>query len=309
MGVTGNMVKQRTIREAVTAIGIGLHKGSKVAMTLRPAAVNTGIVFRRVDLSPHVDIPANAKNVQDTMLCTCISGPDGHTISTVEHLVSALAGLGIDNLIVEVDANELPIMDGSASPFVFLLQSAGIEEQAAFKRFIRVKKPIRVEDGEKWAEFLPYDGFRVDFQIDFEHPVIKRSRQHLVMDFSTESYVEQVSRARTFGFMKDLEFMHKNNLALGGSMENAVALDEFRVLNPEGLRCEDEFLKHKVLDAIGDIYLGGYSIIGELKAYKSGHGLNNKLLCAMLENKDAWEFVSYEQDRQVPIEFGALANA
>lgn len=303
------MAKQRTIKQAITATGIGLHKGSKVTMTLRPATANTGIVFRRVDLTPYVDIKAEATAVQDTMLCTCINGPDGHTISTVEHLVSALAGLGIDNIIVEVDANEIPIMDGSASPFIFLLQSAGIEEQNSPKKFIRIKQKIRVEDGDKWAEFIPHHGFRVDFKIDFQHPIIKRSCQHLTMDFSTESYVEQVSRARTFGFMKDLEFMHANNLALGGSMENAIALDDFRVLNPEGLRFDDEFLKHKILDAIGDIYLGGHSIIGELKAYKSGHGLNNKLLRALLENENAWEFVSYEQDRGVPIEFGVLSHA
>ncbi len=303
------MIQQRTIKQPVTVTGIGLHKGSKVTMTLRPAPVNTGIVFRRMDLVPHADIPARADAVQDTMLCTCVTSPDGHSISTVEHLVSALAGLGVDNIIVEVDANEIPIMDGSASPFVFLLQSVGFEQQQAKKQFIRITKPIRIEDGDKWAEFLPFDGFRVDFEIDFEHPAIKRTNQHMVMDFSTQSYVEQVSRARTFGFMKDLEYMHANNLALGGSMENAVALDDYKVLNPEGLRSEDEFLKHKILDAVGDLYLGGYSIIGEFKAYKAGHGVNNQLLRALMNTTDAWEFVSFDSDTVSPIEFGSTAFA
>ncbi|MBC3765304.1 UDP-3-O-acyl-N-acetylglucosamine deacetylase [Neptunicella marina] len=296
------MIKQRTIKQSVQATGIGLHKGDKVTMTLRPAPANTGIVFRRTDLEPYADISANAELVGDTMLCTCLTNAEGVSISTVEHLSSALAGLGIDNIIVEVNANELPIMDGSASPFIFLLQSAGIEEQAVAKKFIRVTKSIRVEDGDKWAEFVPYDGFKVDFRIDFEHPVISQTRQHMVMDFDTESYVDQVSRARTFGFMRDLEYMHAHNLALGGSMENAVALDEYRVLNQEGLRYDDEFLKHKILDAVGDLYLCGHSIIGEFRAYKSGHGLNNKLLRAMLAQESCWEFVSYEHEKP-PINF------
>lgn len=304
------MIKQRTIKDSVKETGIGLHKGDKVTMTLRPAPANTGIVFRRIDLEPHADIPARANAVGDTMLCTCVTNDDGVSISTVEHLSSALAGLGIDNIIVEVDSNELPIMDGSASPFIFLLQSAGIEELNADKKFIRVKQKIRVEEGDKWAELLPCDGFKVDFQIDFDHPAINQTRQHMLMDFSTESYIDQVSRARTFGFMKDLEFMNANNLALGGSMENAVALDEYRVLNPEGLRYDDEFLKHKILDAVGDLYLCGHSILGELKAYKSGHGLNNKLLNALLSNQQAWEFISFDQAEQAPIQFvdPVLAN-
>jgi UDP-3-O-[3-hydroxymyristoyl] N-acetylglucosamine deacetylase len=304
------MIKQRTIKQSVQETGIGLHKGDKVTMTLRPAPANTGIVFRRVDLEPYADIPARANAVGDTMLCTCISNEQGATISTVEHLASALAGLGIDNIIVEVDSNELPIMDGSASPFIFLLQSAGIEELNAAKRFIKVTKPIRVKDGDKWAELRPYDGFRVDFRIDFDHPVISQTRQHMVLDFDSSSYVNEVSRARTFGFMKDIEYMHSHNLALGGSMENAVALDEYRVLNPEGLRYSDEFLKHKILDAIGDLYLAGHSIIGELVAYKTGHGLNNKLLNALLNDKKAWEFVSYDSPEEMPIQFASpiLAN-
>lgn len=297
------MIKQRTIKQAVSVTGIGLHKGEKVSMTLRPAPADTGVIFRRIDLVPYADIPAKADAVGDTMLCTCVSNDKGDTISTVEHLSSALAGLGIDNIIVEVDSNELPIMDGSASPFIFLLQSAGVEELPAAKRFIRIKKAVRVEDGDKWAEFHPYDGFRVDFQIDFDHPVISQTRQHMVLDFDTSSYVDEVSRARTFGFMKELEFMHANNLALGGSMENAVALDEYRVLNHEGLRYDDEFLKHKILDAVGDLYLGGHAIIGELKAYKSGHGLNNKLLNALLAQENAWEYVTYGEEEKAPISF------
>jgi UDP-3-O-[3-hydroxymyristoyl] N-acetylglucosamine deacetylase len=297
------MIKQRTIKQAVQETGIGLHKGEKVTMTLRPAPANTGIVFRRVDLDPCVDIPAKANAVGDTMLCTCLSNSDGVSIHTVEHLASALAGLGIDNIVIEVDSHELPIMDGSASPFIFLLQSAGIEELNAPKQFIRVKKPIRVEDGDKWAELVPFDGFKVDFRIDFDHPVISQTRQHMVMDFDSASYVNEVSRARTFGFMRDLEYMNAHNLALGGSMENAVALDDFRVLNPEGLRYDDEFLKHKILDAVGDLYLCGHSIIGALNAFKTGHGLNNKLLNAMLADRTSWEFVTYESNDEVPIRF------
>ncbi|UAA38084.1 UDP-3-O-acyl-N-acetylglucosamine deacetylase [Paraneptunicella aestuarii] len=301
------MIRQRTIKQSVSVTGIGLHKGDKVQMTLRPAPANTGIVFRRIDLVPHADIPAQADLVGDTMLCTCLSNENGDSISTVEHLSSALAGLGIDNIIVEVDSNELPIMDGSASPFIFLLQSAGIEELNASKKFIKIKRKVRVEDGDKWAEFHPYEGFRIDFQIDFDHPVISQSRQHMVLDFSSDSYIDEVSRARTFGFLRDLEFMHANNLALGGSMENAVALDEFRVLNQEGLRYSDEFVKHKILDAVGDLYLAGHSIIGELKAFKSGHGLNNKLLNQLLQDKQSWEFVSFDETESSPIQFGLPA--
>ena len=299
------MIRQRTIKQSVQETGIGLHKGEKVTMTLRPAPANTGIVFRRIDLDPFVDIPARANAVGNTMLCTCVNNEDGVSIHTVEHLASALAGLGIDNIIVEVDSNELPIMDGSASPFVFLLQTAGIEELNAPKRFIRITKTVRVEDGDKWAELRPYDGFRVDFRIDFDHPVISQTNQHMVMDFDSNSYVDEVSRARTFGFMRDLEYMNANNLALGGSMENAVALDDFRILNPEGLRYDDEFLKHKVLDAVGDLYMGGHSIIGELAAFKTGHGLNNKLLNAVLEQQDCWEYVTYENQEEMPIRSAA----
>lgn len=303
------MIKQRTIRQSVQATGIGLHKGDKVTMTLRPAPANTGIVFRRIDIEPYADIPALANAVGDTMLCTCVTNADGVSISTVEHLSSALAGLGVDNIIVEVDSNELPIMDGSASPFIFLLQSAGIEELNAPKRFIRVKKTIRVEEDDKWAEFHPHEGFRMDFKIDFDHPAIRQTKQHVVVDFNSDSYIDEISRARTFGFMKDLEFMHAHDLALGASMENAVALDEYRVLNQEGLRYADEFVKHKILDAVGDLYLCGHSILGELKSYKSGHGLNNKLLCAVLSDVEAWEYTSFEDEEAMPINFGELVLA
>jgi len=297
------MLRQRTIKSAVTETGIGLHKGRKVRMTLRPAPADTGIVFRRIDVTPATDIMANAKAVADTPLCTCITNEDGYAIHTVEHLASALSGLGIDNIIVEVDANELPILDGSASPFIFLLQSAGIEELDKPKKFIKVNRTVRVEDGDKWAEFRPFDGFKVDFEIDFVHPAIAQSRQHCVLDFSKDSYVDQVSRARTFGFMRDLETMNSMNLALGGSMDNAVALDDFRVLNPEGLRYQDEFLKHKILDAVGDLFLGGHNLIGELAAYKTGHGLNNKLLNAILDSTDAWEYVEFESEESLPIKY------
>lgn len=297
------MLKQRTLKTSITETGIGLHKGRKVTMTLKPAPVDTGVVFRRIDVNPPADIHANARDVGDTMLCTCITNADGHSIHTVEHLASALSGLGIDNIIVEVDSHELPILDGSASPFIFLLQSAGIVEQSKPKKFIKVTKTIRVEDGDKWAEFRPFDGFKVDFSIDFDHPAIAQTRQHCVLDFSKDSYVDEVSRARTFGFMKDLELMNSMNLALGGSMDNAVALDEFRVLNAEGLRYSDEFLKHKILDAIGDLFLGGHNLIGELVAYKTGHGLNNKLLNAILDDTSAWEYVEFDSEDSMPIKY------
>ena len=297
------MLKQRTLKTSITETGIGLHKGRKVTMSLRPALADTGIVFRRMDINPPAEIHANAKDVGDTMLCTCITNSDGYSIHTVEHLASALSGLGIDNIIVEVDGHELPILDGSASPFIFLLQSAGIVELDKPKKFIKLTKTVRVEDGDKWAEFRPYNGFKVDFAIDFAHPAISQTRQHCVLDFSKDSYIDEVSRARTFGFMRDLETMNSMNLALGGSMDNAVALDEFRVLNPEGLRYRDEFLKHKILDAVGDLFLGGHNLIGELVAYKTGHGLNNKLLNAIIQDTSAWEFVEFESEDSLPIKY------
>ncbi|WP_354623707.1 UDP-3-O-acyl-N-acetylglucosamine deacetylase [Psychromonas sp. MME2] len=292
------MIKQRTLKKSVKSTGIGLHSGNKVTIELHPAPANTGIVYRRIDLNPVVTFKAHARAVQETLLCTCLVNEQGEKISTVEHLSAALAGLGIDNIIIDVDAPEIPIMDGSASPFIFLLQSAGIEELNAAKKFIRIKKTVRVEDEKegKWAELQPSaSGFSLDFKIDFDHPVFEGQNQHIEMDFSGDLFVKEISRARTFGFMKGVEQLQANNLALGASLDNAIGLDEFRVLNPEGLRYEDEFVKHKVLDAIGDLYLSGYTILGHLKAYKTGHALNNQLLCAMLEDQEAWEMVTFEE--------------
>lgn len=298
------MIKQRTIKQPIATTGVGLHKGNKVQLTLRPAPVNTGLVFRRVDLNPAVDIPANAEFVRDTRMCTCLINDDNVRVSTVEHLLAALAAMGIDNLIIEVDSHEIPIMDGSSHPFIYLLQSAGIEEQKAAKKLIKIKQPVRVEEGDKWAELLPHDGFRIDFAIDFDHPAIANTGQQLSINFSSNNFVKEISRARTFGFMKDIEMLRANNLALGGSFDNAVVLDEFRILNTEGLRYDDEFVKHKVLDAIGDLYMGGHTILGHLRAFKSGHALNNQLLRAVLQQQEAWEFVTFEDDAEVaPIVF------
>jgi len=303
------MIYQRTVKEMVKTIGVGLHSGNKVTLVVKPAAVNTGIVLVRTDLSPAVEIPAVADQVRETTMCTALVNDDGVRISTIEHLFAALAGLGIDNAIIEVDAPEIPIMDGSASPFVFLLQSVGITEQAAPKKYIKITKPIRVEDGDKWAELKPFKGFRVDFTIDFEHPEIARSQQHMVMDFSSSAFVKDISRARTFGFMRDIEYLRANNLALGGSMENAVVLDEYKVLNPDGLRYEDEFVKHKILDAFGDLYVAGHALVGEFKAYKTGHALNNQLVRAMLAQQDAWEIVSFDKEADVPVSFSVPTGA
>ncbi|AVJ55135.1 UDP-3-O-[3-hydroxymyristoyl] N-acetylglucosamine deacetylase [Idiomarina sp. OT37-5b] len=305
------MVKQRTLKQAISTTGVGLHKGNKVNLTLRPAPANTGLIFRRVDLDPVVDIPARADWVRDTQLCTCLINEQDVRVSTVEHLLAALAGVGIDNCIIEVDSHEIPIMDGSSHPFVYLLQSAGIEEQSVAKKFIRIKAPIRVEEEDgKWAELLPHDGFRIDFAIDFNHPAIAETGQQVSMDFSSGAFIKEISRARTFGFMKDIEYLRKNNLALGGSFDNAVVLDEFRVLNTDGLRYDDEFVKHKMLDAIGDLYMCGHSILGHLRAYKSGHALNNHLLQAMLQQQEAWEFVTFDEEQaQSPIAYWAPSLA
>lgn len=288
-------IKQRTIRHDISAVGVGLHTGEKVLLTLKPAAVNSGIKFRRVDLSPVVEIPARAEFVGDTTLSTTLA-KNGAQIATVEHLLSAIAGLGIDNIIVEVNAAEVPIMDGSAGPFVFLLQSAGIKEQNAAKKFLRVKKRIYVEDGDKWACLEAFEGFKVSIALDFNHPVLKRSSQSATLDFSSISYVKEVSRARTFGFMSDYEWLKANNLALGGSLYNAVVLDDVRVINEDGLRSEDEFVKHKILDAVGDLYLLGMSLIGSFSGFKSGHALNNILLNKLLTDKTAWEVVTFAHD-------------
>jgi UDP-3-O-[3-hydroxymyristoyl] N-acetylglucosamine deacetylase len=305
------MIGQRTLKNTIRATGVGLHTGKKVLMTLRPGAPDTGIVFRRVDLPEPVSIHAHAENVGDTMLGTTLVKGDVR-VSTVEHLLSAFAGLGIDNAVVDVSAPEVPIMDGSAGPFVFLLQSAGLEDQPVPKKFVRIRKRLRVEDGDKWAQFDPFDGFKVNFEIEFNHPIFKRRAQRASMDFSTTSFLKEVSRARTFGFMRDLETLRSRNLALGGNLDNAIVLDEFRVLNEDGLRYEDEFVKHKILDAIGDLYLLGHSLIGEFSGHKSGHALNNRLLRALLADSSAWEAVSFEKPEDAPISYvraPALATA
>jgi UDP-3-O-[3-hydroxymyristoyl] N-acetylglucosamine deacetylase len=296
------MVGQRTLKNAIRATGVGLHTGTKIHMTVRPAPPDTGIVFRRTDLPGAPDIPAFAENVGETRLGTTLVQGEAK-VSTVEHLLSAFAGLGIDNALIEVDAPEVPIMDGSAGPFVFLLQSAGIAEQDVPKRFVRVRRTVEVRQGDKWARFDPYDGFRVNFEIEFDHPIFKRHSQKATMDFSTTTYLREVSRARTFGFMRDLETMRKHNLALGGNLDNAIVLDDSKVLNEEGLRSEDEFVKHKILDAIGDLYLLGHSLIGEYTAFKSGHDLNNRLLRALLADRSTWEELTFERPEQAPIAY------
>jgi UDP-3-O-[3-hydroxymyristoyl] N-acetylglucosamine deacetylase len=296
------MVGQRTLKNSIRATGVGLHTGKKVLMTLRPAPPDAGIVFRRTDLGEPVEIRAHAQNVGETMLGTTLIKGDVR-VSTVEHLLSACAGLGIDNLTVEVSAPEVPIMDGSAGPFVFLLQSAGIEEQRVAKKFIRVRKRVRVEADDKWAQFDPFDGFKVNFEIEFNHPIFKRRSQKASMDFSTTSFLKEVSRARTFGFIRDIETLRAQSLALGGSLDNSIVLDDFRVLNEDGLRYEDEFVKHKILDAIGDLYLLGHSLIGEFSGHKSGHALNNKLLRALLADHAAWEEVEFESLADAPISY------
>ena len=302
------MLRQRTIKTAIRTTGVGLHTGEKVYMTLRPAAVNAGITFRRVDLDKPVDIKADPRMVGETMLGTTLI-KDGVKVATVEHLMSALAGLGIDNLTVDLSAPEVPIMDGSAAPFVFLLQSAGIEEQQAAKRFIRIKKKIRVEDGEKWAQLTPFNGFKVNFEISFNHPVFNKLGRDASIDFSSTSFLKEVSRARTFCFLRDVETLRERNLTLGGSMDNAIVLDDYRILNEDGLRYSNEFVIHKILDAIGDIYLLGHSLVGEFSGHKSGHGLNNKLLRALLDDAAAWEEVTFEDSRKAPISYAAPAYA
>jgi len=302
------MLRQRTLKTAIRATGVGLHTGEKVYMTLRPAAENAGITFRRVDLDEPVDIPADARLVGETMLgTTLIQG--GVKIATVEHLMSAAAGLGIDNMHVDLSAPEVPIMDGSAGPFVFLLQSAGIEEQNAAKKFVRIKKKIRVEEEDKWAEFTPFNGFKVNFGIAFNHPVFNKLSQNATIDFSSTSFLKEVSRARTFCFLRDVEALRARNLTLGGSMDNAIVLDDYRILNEDGLRYANEFVIHKILDAIGDIYLLGHSLIGEFSAHKSGHDLNNKLLRALLEDSSAWEEVTFSDPKKAPISYATPAYA
>jgi UDP-3-O-[3-hydroxymyristoyl] N-acetylglucosamine deacetylase len=296
------MIRQRTLKNVIRATGVGLHTGNKVYLTLRPAAPDTGVVFRRVDLDPPVDIMACPSNVGDTRLSTTLVNGDAR-VSTVEHLLSAFAGLGIDNAYVDVSAAEVPIMDGSAGPFVFLIQSAGIEEQNRPKRFIRIKREVAVEDGDKFARFEPFDGFKVGFSIDFDHPAFVSRTQSATVDFSATSFVKEVSRARTFGFLRDIEALRQQNLALGGSLDNAVVVDDYRILNDDGLRYEDEFVKHKILDAIGDLYLLGHSLIGSFCGHKSGHALNNRLLRTLLADASAWEEVTFEDAKDAPISY------
>jgi UDP-3-O-[3-hydroxymyristoyl] N-acetylglucosamine deacetylase len=296
------MIPQRTLKNVIRATGIGLHTGDKVLLALRPAPPDTGIVFRRIDLDPVVEIPASVAFVGDTRMSTTLER-DGVSVSTVEHLMSAFAGLGIDNAFVDLDAAELPIMDGSAGPFVFLIQSAGMEEQPVVKKFVRVTQEVEIRDGDKWARFEPFEGFKVEFSIDFEHPILQSSSQVACVDFSTTSYLKEVSRARTFGFLQDVESLQESGLARGGSLDNAIVMDRFHILNEDGLRYGDEFVKHKILDAIGDLYLLGHSLIGSFSAHKSGHALNNRLLREIKAKKNAWELVSYDDVESLPINF------
>ncbi|MGI9233425.1 MAG: UDP-3-O-acyl-N-acetylglucosamine deacetylase [Woeseiaceae bacterium] len=302
------MLRQRTLKTTIRATGVGLHSGEKVFMTLRPSAENSGITFRRVDLEQPVDIPADPRLVTETMLGTTLTKDDVN-VATVEHLMSALAGLGIDNVYVDLSAPEVPIMDGSAGPFVFLLQSAGIEEQNAAKKFIRITRKVRVEDGDKWAEFVPFNGFKVNFEVFFNHPVFNKLSQQATIDFSSTSFLKEVSRARTFCFLRDVEALRERNLTLGGSMDNAIVLDDYRILNEDGLRYANEFVIHKILDAIGDVYLLGHGLIGELRAYKSGHELNNKLLRAMLSDESCYEEVTFADPKTAPISYASPSYA
>jgi UDP-3-O-[3-hydroxymyristoyl] N-acetylglucosamine deacetylase len=296
------VLKQRTLKTVIHATGVGLHTGNKVAITLRPAAPDSGIVFRRVDLPSPVEIQALPHLVRDTRLSSTLE-VDGVRVATVEHLMSALAGLGIDNVYIDLSASEVPILDGSAGPFIFLLQSAGIIEQPALKKFIRIKKTVEVRDGDKWVRFDSYNGFKIDFAIDFDHPVIEHTGKSVSIDFAIHSYIKEISRARTFGFMHEVEALRNVGLARGGSLDNAVVLDEYRILNSDGLRYEDEFVKHKVLDAIGDLYILGHPLIGAFSAYKSGHALNNKLLRALLADEQAWEYATFETLEEAPAVF------
>jgi len=288
------VLKQRTLNKVVSATGVGLHNGEKVTLTLRPAGIDTGIVFKRTDLPGAPTIQATPDAVRDTRMCSALE-QNSARVATVEHLMSALAGLGVDNIIIELTASEVPIMDGSSGPFIFLLQSAGIVEQNAPKKFIRIKKVVEVHDGDKWVRFEPYHGFRMDFTIDFAHPVFEQSGKNVKIDFKDNSYIKEISRARTFGFMHEVEYLRANGLARGGSLDNAVVLDEYRILNQDGLRYDDEFVKHKVLDAIGDLYMLGHPILGTFTAYKSGHGLNNQLIRALLADAGAWEYVTFDK--------------
>lgn len=302
------MNRQRTLKTVIRATGIGVHSGKKVFLTLRPAPADTGIVFNRVDLEQPVSIPAKAEFIGDTSLCTCLE-KEGVKIGTIEHLLSALAGVGIDNAYIDITASEVPIMDGSAGPFIFLIRSAGIEEQDALKRFIKIKKRIEVREGDKFAMLEPFDGFKVSMEINFDHPLFTDQSSKATLDFSSTSYVKEVSRARTFGFISEFEYLRNNNLALGASLDNAIAIDEFKVLNEDGLRYSDEFVRHKVLDAVGDLYLLGHSLIGAFSGYKSGHALNSKLLHALLADPSAYEEVTFADEEVTPIQFIAVPSS
>jgi len=303
------MLAQRTLQRSVNTVGIGLHSGQKVGLTLHPAAVNTGIVYRRVDLETPVEIVSTPEAVGETMLSTTLV-QEGVKVSTIEHLMSAFAGLGIDNAYVDLTASEIPIMDGSAAPFIYLIQSAGIATQRAAKKFVRIKKPIRFENKAGWAELRPFDGFKVSFEIDFDHPAVKSTQQVLALNLSKASYSREISRARTFGFMRDVEMLRSKNMGLGGSLGNAVVLDEYRVLNKDGLRYQDEFVKHKMLDAIGDLYTLGHSIIGAYHGHKSGHAINNLLLHELIAQPDAWELTTMDVEEEASVSYaGELGYA
>lgn len=310
------MLQQRTLKSLTRAVGVGLHSGQKVELTLRPAAPDTGILFRRIDLPSPVDIPVRPEAVCDTRMASTISpggDPGAPKVQTIEHILSACCGLGVDNLIIDITADEVPILDGSAASFVFLLHSAGIELQNAPKRFLRIKKPVEVREGEgrslKWAKLEPFHGYKFAFEIDFDHPAVDATGQRVVFDFASGRYRQDIARARTFGFTKDVEMMRSRGLSLGGSMDNAIVVDDYRVLNAEGLRYDDEFVKHKILDAIGDLYIAGHPILGAYTAFKSGHALNNVLLRAVLADASAWELVTFEDEKQAPEGFAELAPA
>ncbi len=300
------MLKQRTLSNSIRASGVGLHSGEKVNMTLRPAAKDTGIIFRRLDIEPIQQIPARAESVIDTMLGTTIAKKNA-SVMTVEHILAAFAGLGIDNALIDLDGPEVPIMDGSSASFIFLIESAGIEEQNASKKFLKIKKKIRVEDGEKFAEFKPYNGYRISFEIDFDHPMIKSKLTKLSVDFSTLTFLKEISRARTFGFLKEIETLRSKNLALGGSLDNAIVFDDYRILNQDGLRYEDELVRHKILDVVGDLYLMGHILVGEFNGYKSGHELNNKLILKLYTDQTAWEEIEESEITDIPISYWTSA--
>jgi UDP-3-O-[3-hydroxymyristoyl] N-acetylglucosamine deacetylase len=303
------MIFQRTLKQAISATGVGLHSGERVKLTLLPAAPDTGILFRRTDLPEPVDVKVVPALVNDTRLSSTLVTDTGVRVGTIEHLMSAFAGFGIDNLVVEVTAAEIPIMDGSAAPFIYLLQSAGVVEQSVPKRFIRVKQPVEIVEGDKWVRLDPMDGFKITLSIEFNHPAFNLAPQKVEIDFASSSYLDEISRARTFGFMHEVEYMRQHGLGLGGSLDNAIVIDDEYVLNPEGLRFPDEFVRHKILDAIGDLYIVGHPLIAAFSGHKSGHAMNNKLLRKLLETPDAWEYASFVDPLDAPSSFHRLPEA